>query len=183
LKKKAGEMKYWIITDTHFGHDSPTSPMITQCGRPDGFSQKILINLNRTKQCPDILIHLGDICFGREEYWHNELNKWVCGKKWLIRGNHDKKSDTWYLEHGWDFVAEWIWIVKFGKNILLSHKPIADCGYDLNIHGHFHNADHRRWEPELVAIRNDKQILLALETLNYMPINLQTVIEQAGEAH
>ena len=94
--------KYWIITDTHFGHDS----MMKLCGRPEGFSEKILINLNRTVHCPDVLIHLGDICIGKEEYWHSELMKWACCKKWLIRGNHDKKSDMWYLNHGWDFVAE-----------------------------------------------------------------------------
>jgi calcineurin-like phosphoesterase family protein len=170
-------MNYWITTDTHFGHENLTK----LCGRPPGFSEKILINMNRTITCPDIMIHLGDICMGDEEYWHKELSKWCCAKKWLIRGNHDKKSDTWYLEHGWSFVGELIWLNKFGKKIVLSHKPVEDIGYDINIHGHFHNSDLHLHEPELVAIKNNKQHLVALEYLNYMPINLEKIIRKGQD--
>ena len=169
-------MIYWIITDTHLGHDKPTSPMITECGRPENFSKKILKNLLNTVTVEDIVIHLGDICIGDEEKWHNKLAEVIDCKRWLIRGNHDKKSDKWYLDHGWNFVADYIQLDKYGKKILLSHKPVADCGYDINIHGHFHNSDFRRYEPELVAIKNDKQFLLALEYTNYMPTNLERII-------
>lgn len=166
-------MKYWIITDTHFGHQR----MIELCGRPENFSEKILINLNRTVACPDTLIHLGDICIGQDEYWHKELVKWCCSKKWLIKGNHDKRGDTWYLEHGWDFVGNRVWLEKYGRKILLSHKPVEDCGYDINIHGHFHNNDHHTYEPELATIMNKKHKLLAIENTNYMPVSLESLMK------
>ena len=96
-------------------------------------------------------------------------------KRWLVRGNHDSKSYSWYSEHGWDFIAERITMKMFGKTIAFSHMPIKDDGYDINIHGHFHNSDHRRHEPELLAIKNEKQKLVMMEHV-YAPVNLQSLV-------
>ena len=164
-------MKYYIITDTHFNH---TEKMTEYCKRPKDYNELIwkgLDTLNHT----DVLIHLGDICIGNDAEIHGHL-QYMTFKKILIRGNHDKKSNSWYLEHGWDFVCEQFMNTYFGKKILFSHFPIEDCGYDINIHGHFHNSDHRRHEPELVAVKNDKQKLLVLEDVNYKPVNLEKFI-------
>jgi len=66
-------------------------------------------------------------------------------------------------------------IPKSGK-ILFSHKPQIDTGYDLNIHGHFHNSDHRRQEPELKAIANPKHHLIMMEH-HYEPQSLRSIVE------
>jgi calcineurin-like phosphoesterase family protein len=166
-------MNYWIITDTHLGHEK----MKSLCGRPENFSEKILIGLNRTVPCPDVLIHLGDICMKDDEFWHEQIAKWVHCKRWLIRGNHDKKSDVWYLEHGWHVVVESMILHRFGKYIALSHKPLPDFGYDINIHGHFHNNPRERWEPELKKIMTDKHRLLVLEDTDYLPVNLERIVK------
>ena len=169
-------MNYWITTDTHLGHDA----MIQYCGRPEDHSELILRRHRAAIKPTDILIHLGDICIYRDEYWHKQIMDSIPGKKWLVKGNHDRKSDHWYLTHGWDFVAEKIYLRRFGALIALSHIPIKDDGYDINIHGHFHNSDHRRHEPELVAIRNDKQRLVMVEH-SYAPIDLQRICDLTTE--
>lgn len=136
-------------------------------------------------QPDDVMIHLGDIvvCSGRDEAAHAQFIQTLPGKHWLVRGNHDRKSNNWYLNHGWDFISDSFEDMYFGKRVLFSHVPVADNGYDINFHGHFHNSDHRRHEPALVAIRNDKQILLALEYNNYQPWNLQTLIQKYDKSH
>ena len=79
-------------------------------------------------------------------------------KKILVKGNHDSKSNSWYLEHGWDFVCEEFKDTLYGKNILFSHYPkVWDGVYDLNIHGHFHNSDHRRHEEIFLKEKNGYQ--------------------------
>lgn len=166
-------MNYWIITDTHFGH---VPQMCDYCGRPENYSELILKRLNVINS-NDILIHLGDICFGNDSHWHERLFSISC-KRWLTLGNHDKKSYAWYLSNGWDFVSQSFTLRVYGKEILFSHVPRTDTGYDLNIHGHFHNNDHRKHEPELVAIKNDKQILLAMEFNNYQPYSLRKIAEK-----
>ena len=58
-------MNYWIVTDTHFGHNK----MYEYCDRPIGFEDKILKQIKHKVKSDDILINLGDICIYRDEYW------------------------------------------------------------------------------------------------------------------
>lgn len=162
-------MKIYLTTDTHFGHEA----MLRFCGRPAEFSQLILDNL--IVQEGDILIHLGDFCIGNDEMWHARFVDYAGGfkRKVLVRGNHDHKSDSWYLNHGWDFVCEAFWAEYFGKKILFSHKPSPFVMHaDMNIHGHFHNSNHHDSEHEIT----DKHKLLAIEYTNYKPVSLEKFI-------
>ncbi len=164
-------MRIWLTTDTHFGHDK----MMEYCGRPKGFEDKILKHFDLIGD-NDLLIHLGDICIGSDTEWHKLLSMFRF-KKWLLFGNHDRKSLSWYMTHGWDFAGREIKFKMFGEKILLSHIPVKDDGwYTVNIHGHFHNQGHRRDEPEMVEIKNDKHKLLAIENTGLKPILLETLL-------
>ena len=176
-------MKIWITTDTHFGHDK----MQEYCGRPDGF-EYLILKYQSYLSFGDLLIHLGDFCIGNDKNWHDKFMARTPSKKILIRGNHDRKSDSWYLNNGWDFVCEQFRNTYFGKDILFSHCPKPDIGYDINIHGHFHNQlprllkgewavddEEKRNHYDLKAL-NPKSKLLALEETNYQPVNLEKFI-------
>ncbi len=179
-------MKIWLITDTHFGHEK----MREYCNRPIRFEDKIFSELEKIPD-DDLLIHLGDICIGKDEYWHTVLAE-LPFKKWLIRGNHDSKSLSWYLGHGWDYVGDEIKLTFEGKKLLLSHTPLPiGDDYDLMIHGHFHNTLHRLLEKQWISPdeekRNKKDLgcltpkhkLLAIEYTNYKPVLLSTFIQTA----
>ena len=165
----------FIISDTHFFHDK----MVEYCGRPINHTEIIknnLLSVPFTKN--DVLIHLGDICIGHDQEVHDTIIKPLPCKKWLTRGNHDKKTDSWYLENGWDWVGSQFTKVCFGKVIVFSHVPVRWDGiYDLNIHGHFHNNDHRSLEPELVAIRNERHRLLSIEKMHYKVVSLEMFLK------
>lgn len=165
-------LKIWITTDTHFGHEKVKE----YCGRPDGFEALILDNLKNMVNKSDILLHLGDFAFGNLQHWLKEFQLIEC-RKWLIVGNHDKKSISYYLRNGFDFVAHSFEFEHMGQKILFSHKPLPDNDYDINIHGHFHNSNHHRHEPELLAIKNPRHCLLAIEHNDYKPFLLKDVIE------
>ena len=147
--------------------------MIPYCGRPVGFEELIFKNLKQNLKQDDLLIHLGDFCIGNDSMWHTRFNDEIRCTKWFIRGNHDQKSSHWYMAHGWNFVGTTCSDTLFGKRILFSHIPVAqNDSWDINIHGHFHNSDHRSQEPELLAIKSPKHRLLALEYTNYQPVLL-----------
>lgn len=168
-------MNIWIITDTHFNHKD----IITEFGfRPVGFEEIILKNIKKTVSKNDLLIHLGDFSFGDDAYWQKRFNDEIDCVKWFILGNHDKHSMVWYFKFGWYFVGETFSLNMYGHKILFSHEPQIDSGYTINIHGHFHNNDHRLHESNLVAIKNDKQYLLALEDNNYQLFNLHAIIKK-----
>lgn len=172
-------MQIWLTTDTHFGHEQ----IKKYCGRPNEFETLIMDKLRKNVKNDDLLIHLGDFCIGNDSFWHTFFNANLSvSKKWLIRGNHDKKTNSWYLTHGWDFVGESVRDTLFGKKIVFSHIPIANDGsWDVNIHGHFHNSNHRAYEPELLRLYTPNHLLLAIENTNYEPVLLNTLISKMAK--
>ena len=155
-------MKTYLITDTHFNHKN----IAKYCNRPDNFNELLWKGLEELpKDCT--LIHLGDVCLGKENEVHERIAK-LPYKKILIKGNHDRKSDKWYIEHGWDNVCERIDGHYFGEFITLSHFPIPGI-QNLNIHGHSHD------KGKTERINNHK--LLAAEYTNYKPVLLEYFIK------
>ena len=122
-------MKYWIVADTHFNNRH-------------GVDDKYIHTMKHTIKEDDVLIHLGDVCFTHYERWHRLVSSGY--KSWLILGNHENKSPTWYLNNGWSFVANEIGINRFGLRMLLTHEPKPIANYDLNIHGHLHKKNGHR---------------------------------------
>jgi calcineurin-like phosphoesterase family protein len=162
-------MKYFIISDTHLGHEA----MVTLCGRKPDFSEKLLGQLQDVP-LGSVFIHMGDILIGNDAYWHDRIMERLQGaRKWLVRGNHDRKSDSWYLDHGWDMVCEKLEIQKHGWNIVFSHKPLEYelNVYTINIHGHLHNMEHR-------AKTGDGFLFSCEEWMR--PVELQKFMEAKG---
>lgn len=176
--------KIWVISDMHLGDDGMTEPRGGISLRPEGFSEKILAALGHALNPSDVLIDLGDTVFGDAALWAERL-KFIECKKWLVLGNHDKKSVSWYLSNGWDMVCESFKLEMFGERILFSHIPQKDDGwYSINIHGHFHDFPLERvleTEPEVHAVLNPKHFRVSLEDLKYGPITLKRVMEMFGK--
>lgn len=163
-------MKYYIISDTHLGHDE----IVGYCNRPINHEKLIINSLSmlRKEHC---LIHLGDVCIGNDEFNHGALMRVLKCKKILVLGNHDSKSVSWYLDHGWDFVCDSFKFKYCGKIICFSHKPQPwDGDWEINVHGHLHNLGHRDNE-----YKNLKQWhkLYAPELMGYKPIELSSFIQ------
>lgn len=168
--------RIFIISDTHFDHKS----IIDFCGRPDDFNERISKNLEfLTKN--DLLIHLGDVGLGKDIESHQKFIEPIKCKKILVRGNHDKRTNSWYLEHGWDFVCENFVDKYLGKWVLFSHEPMdIPSGIDLNIHGHFHNNSHRlihEHESELLYRLTDHHICFVIEDTKYKPLLIDSIMK------
>jgi len=134
-------MNYWVVADTHFGHEK----LRQWTGRPEGWDEKILQELPVILD-NDIFIHLGDVCWYRHTYWHERMLEQVEGKRILVRGNHDKKTTSWYYDIGWDLVVDRFDLNIFGKHIAFTHVPLESTEGLINVHGHMHNTNHHDWE-------------------------------------
>ena len=157
---------YYLITDTHLGHTG----MQQYCGRKPGFEGKILTGLSLVPS-GSVMIHLGDILIGNDAFWHVQMMSAIPHdvKRWLVRGNHDRKSDTWYLSHGWDCVCDRLDITRHCYQIVFSHRPIPVEPEKILIHGHWHNTQ--------VARYATNSYLLQIET-TLQPIRLQRFLEE-----
>lgn len=139
--------------------------------------EMIKSNLKSVVSKDDVLIHLGDVCIGSDKESNGFFGGLDC-RTVLVRGNHDKKSHKWYMENGWDLACDRFDLDIFGKKIAFTHIPVGWDGYfDMNIHGHFHNANHRRYEEDMKKTLNGYHKLLAVEYTDYQPVNLEKFIK------
>ena len=160
----------WLITDTHFFHDR----VVEFTGRPDDYVDVIMASLRHLVASQDTLYHLGDVIFYRYERLKEMLDS-VPGKKFLVMGNHDRKSRGWYCRNGFDGAFN---AIQLG-DVLLTHRPVRPLpvGVRLNVHGHFHNcgverdADARDWYDPLV------HRLLAIEYTGLKPVKFQEFVQ------
>lgn len=167
LKNKG---KIYITTDWHLGHFN----IIEYCGRPKDYETKIISGLS-VLTGDDILIHLGDVCFGDVHNWHVCAVSWLPCRKWLVLGNHDHKTSTWYLNNGWDFVCK-SFIMDFeGQRVGFSHD-FSDNTHDCNISisGHIHEKTIAEVEH---GAHNPKRFVLSLERHGYRPHLLSNIIK------
>lgn len=164
-------MNTYLISDTHFFH----SKIIQYCDRPPDWVERFQKAI-KVVTPEDILIHLGDICIGKDEDAHELFIKPIQAKrKILVRGNHDPKSTNWYLNHGWDYVADALIEKKHGKRILFTHQPATDLhGCDVNIHGHLHNMPYKPWPGRM---------LVSMELTDYKPLNLEKFLTTYKPPH
>lgn len=164
-------MRYYVISDTHFNH----APIVEYCNRPEDHEERMLRSMTLAGAADHCLIHLGDLALGGEaEACARVCQHWV-GRKVLVMGNHDSKSVSWYMEHGWDFVCESFRMEYCGKKIMFSHMPSPwDGVWDMNVHGHLHNLGHRGHEfRELKRWHR----LYAPELFNYQPVELSKLVQ------
>ena len=163
-------MKFYIISDTHFGHDK----IINWCQRPQNHEDLMIQSMAKISH-QDCLIHLGDFCIVDDLKWHKKL-EYVSCRRILVLGNHDSKSYSWYMNNGWHFACDSLKIQYAGYNVCLSHKPQSwDGDWEVNVHGHLHNLGHR--DHEFRELKKWHK-LYAPELFNYQPIELAKLIQQ-----
>lgn len=160
--------------------------IVKYCGRPDNHEQLIIDNWNNTVGENDIIIHLGDIAAGikgRDDTLKEIFGK-LNGRKILIKGNHDHKTNTWYKQHlGFEDVLGWMIM----DDVLLFHYPLRVNEYSSEreiarvedmkrrvekegvnhiIHGHVHNRS--------TDLPNHYNV--SVEAIDYTPIEINELL-------
>lgn len=162
---KKDRQKIWFVSDTHFGHVSILyfHPLRREaCGvtleelQSDKNSaiakhdQWLINKWNSVVRKQDTVYFLGDFCLKNKEYTENILRQ-LKGKKFLIRGNHDKSLNG--LENYFEWVGD-IKEAKFTNNQFKFIDPnetfcVEMCHYPMltwnrrphgtcMVHGHSH---------------------------------------------
>ncbi len=157
-------MNIYVTSDTHFGH----AKMEEWSLRPKDFNEKLWEGFDRLPE-DSILLHLGDLTIGHDATTHLKLAKYKF-KKWLVLGNHDNHSISYYVTNGWDFVGDEVVIKMFGHNILFTHEPVPKReGVTKNIHGHLHGGKSRGF-PDFYD--EEYHVEVTPEVIGYNPAKL-----------
>lgn len=170
-------MKKFIISDTHWNHEFMTK-FLSQDGKSIRIRNKkyhhfIDQNWRKIVNEQDVVFHLGDVIFSDPSQLTEILSR-LKGTKILVRGNHDNKKDTWYYNHGFDFVCDQFIL----GDIVFSHEPVPIPENMINIHGHFHRQDDLGWKASPYKhFYTDRHFHFSLELLDYRPIEVSEFLK------
>lgn len=154
-------MKRWCIADTHWGHQK----LIDEKLRPADYEARIFEQWLQMIRYEDMVIHLGDVMLPdtNKDTWSRLWS--LPGVKILVRGNHDKRSTSWYMERGFAFACD---AFTLGK-VLFTHEPVKVVPEEVNynVHGHLHAGVHRAF------VAGPKHRLMSLEASGYAPVSVE----------
>jgi calcineurin-like phosphoesterase family protein len=184
----------FAISDPHIHHEK----IIELCHRPflniEDQDTRLTSSWNCTIRPEDLVIILGDFVWtkGGSDLIKEAIKK-LNGRKILVKGNHDKKGNIWYLENGLDFICDrFVWDYN-GKRILFVHDPSHATADDIDryeyiLHGHCHNnvpflrkkPKHKEdWEKSKECIF----VNLSVENTKYRPMALIPLLNRLSQGY
>lgn len=124
-------MSVWFTSDLHFGHKN-IQKFRTFVSSEENNRKLIMDFWKKNVSKRDDVYVLGDACFTMETV---EDFSSLPGRKFLIRGNHDKLDTQVYLKYFHSVEG----LLKY-KEFWLSHAPIhpEELRGKTNLHGHTH---------------------------------------------
>src|SRR6266446_6615375 len=97
--------KTWLTADYHLGEDRFDIMQRPFSNRQE-MVESLIINHNKLVKPDDLVINIGDVCYGKTPEFLPYIEKFN-GRKILIRGNHDRGiSDDYFLKYFERVIAE-----------------------------------------------------------------------------
>lgn len=169
-------MSVFFIADTHFGDAAIFRYENRPFASVDEMDAQMIARWNAAVQPDDTVYHLGDFgADGREKEILSRLN----GTKYLIKGNHDTRSNSAYRDCGFaevydhPIILDGFWILSHDALYVNTNMPYA------NLFGHVHNSP-------VVRSYSAQHYCVSVERIRYVPIAFtqikQTIKEAAAHA-
>lgn len=137
----------------------------------EAMNQEMITNWNALVQEEDKVYVLGD--FGAEGQEEAVLSQ-LAGIKYLVKGNHDTRSNAYYREAGFEEVYDCpILLENFW---ILSHEPLyvnTNMPY-ANLFGHVHNSP-------LFKDYSKQHFCVSVERINYTPVAFEEIMRRIRE--
>lgn len=157
--------KVFFIADTHFGDDAIRRYENRPFDNSDIMDEEMIRLWNETVDASDTVYILGDFgAVGNEKDILSRLN----GTKFLVKGNHDTKSNEYYRSAGFSEIYDLP--ILFNNFWILSHEPIyinENMPY-ANLFGHVHNSP-------IVKDFSRQHYCVSVERINYKPIDFDEI--------
>ena len=164
--------KVFMIADTHFGDDN----ILRYENRPfenvQFMDDEMTTRWNNIVANDDIVYVLGD--FGAEGCEEEKLNR-LNGVKYLIKGNHDVKSNSDYRKYGFKevydhpIIIDGFWILSHDALYVNKNMPYA------NLFGHVHNSP-------VIKDFSEQHFCVSVERINYAPVSFDHIKRKIKEA-
>lgn len=160
------EQNVFLISDLHLFHKNIIEFEERPFNNVYDMHETIIKNWNNRVTNNDKVFILGDLTFGKKEPSKAIVER-LNGKLYLIKGNHDNKSNQWYRDIGIDEISEFPTLIH--DYYLLSHEPMLYLKDPMiNCFGHVHNS------PNFPTFTTHS-VCVCAERWNYTPVSLFSI--------
>jgi calcineurin-like phosphoesterase family protein len=171
----------YFTSDTHFCHEK----IIRLCGRPfvniKQMNETLIQNWNSCITNDDEVYILGDFAYKGTEIQINKIVERLKGKKYLIKGNHDKFIDDIEFKKNFEWIKDYYVLTYENINFILFHYPILEWdGFfhdSIHLYGHVHNSGKSEDQAKRLEILGRRAINVGVDVNNFHPISAEKILE------
>ena len=169
-------MKYFIA-DTHFGHTKILSMSKRPFDTISDHDAALIKNWNNVVKKDDEIYILGDFAMSTSGYHVSNILKRLNGRKYLIKGNHDKYLDDPDFDHS---VFEWekdYHTFNYRKRkFVLCHYPILEWeGFyrgAVHLYGHVHNNNRQFFD----SVLDKRAANVGVDVIGFTPVSIDSIL-------
>ncbi len=164
--------RIFFIADPHFGDERIRSYENRPFSNAEEMDACLIQNWNEVVDAEDRVYVLGDL--GANGYESEILSK-LHGIKYLVKGNHDTKSNSEYRSFGFcevydhPIIIEGFWILSHDALYVNTNMPYA------NLFGHVHNSP-------AIKDYSSQHFCVCVERIHYTPISFEAIKKALAEA-
>ena len=162
-------LDFKVISDTHFLHKN----IVEFCQRPTNHDDVMKANWAKVVYPTEQILHLGDLVLGKRADAEALLggDNELPGKKYLIKGNHDKRSRSFYESLGFEVIDPFV-LTYMDWDFHFTHYPmkVVPDGA-INIHGHIHN--------NFIEGLDRQHVNMSVEVRNFTPQDMRWHLDNA----
>lgn len=164
----------FFTADLHLGHRA----IVEHCHRPfasvEDHDIQLIENINQRVARADRLYILGDFNMGGKDTVRTYREQIECASVYLIRGNHDRLSDTQYGEVGFIFKGDLFDLKVEDQHIVLCHYAMRR--WNKSHHGawHLYGHSHGNLPEDQKAFSFD----IGVDCHGYFPLSFEQVREK-----
>lgn len=177
----ARNSKLFLTADEHYGH----SKIIEYVNRPfnsiENMNNAIIARHNQVVSENDVVIHIGDICFGSAKDLSDILIQ-LNGTHFLMDGSHDWALSLLVKEGIPDYLSDKVFVLPKMVEFTYNKNKITLCHYKFfnwwgshygsySFHGHSHGK----------APKTPNSLDIGVDVHNFYPINIEKAIEKAAK--
>lgn len=173
---------FYVLSDTHWFHKN----IIKYCNRDTNHDSIMVERWNKVVGPDDVVLHLGDLVFtpksGLQDQFLYQIAPALNGRKYLILGNHDKKSWTkLYGEAGFEVIKPFN--IKYREyEVSFDHYPAKTAirvgDRHIRVHGHIHNSGYN-WSGNRKEMKRYGNINVSVEVIDYTPQPIEHLLDKA----
>ena len=177
----------YFTADTHFFH----SNIIHLNNRPfkdlDDMHRMLIRKWNALVTPKDEIYILGDFIFKGSGTDANELLEKLNGRKYLIRGNHDKfLEDSAFNRQAFAWVQDYYVLTYNKRKFVLFHYPILEWegyyGNTIHLYGHVHNSGKDPDQEARFEILGNRAVNVGVDVHHFYPVSIESILAHTDES-